>query len=153
MCVSVCVYVCMYLSINNISIYIAGVNTRALQQLFLLSKERQGVYTYKIKVSLLEIYNETIRDLLDPKDSQTGDDKKLDVKLAPEGGTTVPGMACVEVERMQDVLDLLATGERNRSVGCTNMNEHSSRSHMILSVYSCGTNDVTGVANVLLMCC
>ena len=62
----------------------------------------------------------------------------------------MPGMACVEVERMQDVLDLLATGERNRSVGCTNMNEHSSRSHMILSVYSCGTNVVTG-ANVLLM--
>jgi kinesin family member C2/C3 len=34
----------------------AGVNTRALEQLFLLSKERQGVYTYKIKVSLWELY-------------------------------------------------------------------------------------------------
>ena len=33
-----------------------------------------GVYTYKIKVSLLEIYNETIRDLLEPKDAQTGID-------------------------------------------------------------------------------
>ena len=70
----------------------AGVNTRALEQLFALAHEREGVYTYDIKVSLLEIYNETIRDLVDPKDAATGDDKKLDVKIAPEGGTTVPGM-------------------------------------------------------------
>ena len=120
-----------------------GVNTRALEQLFLLADERKGVYTYEIKVSLCEIYNETIRDLLEPKD-KAGDDKKLDVKIAPEGGTTVPGMACVQVASMEDVMALLATGERNRSVGCTNMNEHSSRSHMILAVHTCGTSSVTG---------
>ena len=73
-----------------------------------------------------------------------GADKKLDVKIAPEGGTTVPGMACVVVESMEDVLALLETGQRNRSVGCTNMNEHSSRSHMILSIHTCNTNCVTG---------
>jgi len=72
-----------------------GVNTRALEELFALAAQRQGVCDYEIKVSLLEIYNETIRDLLDPKDAQTGEDKKLDVKLAPEGGTTVPGMVLI----------------------------------------------------------
>ena len=54
-------------------------------------------------------------------------------------------MASTTVQSMEDVMALLATGERNRSVGCTNMNEHSSRSHMILSIHSCGTNCVTGV--------
>ena len=32
------------------------------------------------QVSLMEIYNETIRDLVEPKD-EGGEDKKLDVKL------------------------------------------------------------------------
>ena len=49
----------------------AGVNTRSLEQLFLLAAERQGVCAYEIKVSLVEIYNETIRDLLEPKDFST----------------------------------------------------------------------------------
>jgi len=120
-----------------------GVNTRALEELFALSAERAALHEYEIKVSLLEIYNETIRDLLEPRD-EAGEEKKLDVKIAPEGGTNVPGMAMVDVFSMEDVAAALEEGGRNRTVGRTNCNEHSSRSHMILSVYVKCCNLATG---------
>ena len=91
-------------------------------------------------MSLLEIYNETIRDLLNPKDAATGEhkrlhahipyepatntlracyqyltsplpipyepaatgeDKRLDVKMAPEGGTTGTHFTCISSTRVQ----------------------------------------------------
>ena len=123
-----------------------GVNTRALDQLFLISDERKELgYKYEISVSLMEIYNETIRDLIEPRDDNgEGDEKKLDVKLSQDGGTYVPGLKIVEVGSMDDVMRVLKLGERNRSVGKTNMNEHSSRSHMILSVFTKSHNEMTG---------
>lgn len=41
-----------------------GVNYRTLEQLFEISKERSEAFTYNISVSVLEVYNEQIRDLL-----------------------------------------------------------------------------------------
>lgn len=41
-----------------------GVNYRTLEQLFEISKERSETSTYNISVSVLEVYNEQIRDLL-----------------------------------------------------------------------------------------
>lgn len=45
-----------------------GVNVRALSSLFDLARQRSDVTTYRISVSLMEIYNETIKDLVEPKD-------------------------------------------------------------------------------------
>lgn len=41
-----------------------GVNYRTLEQLFHISEERKESFTYNISVSVLEVYNEQIRDLL-----------------------------------------------------------------------------------------
>lgn len=41
-----------------------GVNYRTLEELFRLSEERKGVMKYELNVSMLEVYNEKIRDLL-----------------------------------------------------------------------------------------
>ncbi|EKX50829.1 hypothetical protein GUITHDRAFT_66467 [Guillardia theta CCMP2712] len=120
-----------------------GVNTRALGELFALAAERAKEHDFKIKISLLEIYNETIRDLLEPLDEK-GEEKKLDVKLGQDGGTCVPGVLTSEVESMEEVMQALQRGEQNRSVAGTDMNEHSSRSHMVLTVYTQGTSKATG---------
>eukprot|EP00960_Hanusia_phi_P068778 766933-Hanusia_phi.AAC.1 len=112
-----------------------GVNTRALRELFALAEERGKELEYKIKISLIEIYNETIRDLLEPLDEK-GEEKKLDVKLGQDGGTCVPGVLTSEVASMEQVMHALQRGEQNRSVAGTDMNEHSSRSHMVLTVYT-----------------
>lgn len=41
-----------------------GVNYRTLEELFKVAKEREDTTSYKISVSVLEVYNEQIRDLL-----------------------------------------------------------------------------------------
>lgn len=41
-----------------------GVNYRTLEQLFKISDERKETLSYKISISVLEVYNEQIRDLL-----------------------------------------------------------------------------------------
>jgi kinesin family protein C2/C3 len=106
-----------------------------------------------VQVSVLEIYNERIYDLLAaaggggggggsreqsppllPPSEQAAD--RLDVKAAPDGnGMHVPGLKMERVASSEDVAALLAAAARNRSSFATNMNEHSSRSHLVLSVY------------------
>jgi kinesin family member C2/C3 len=51
-----------------------------------------------------------------------------------ERGNYVPDLTTVQVHSMAEVLQLLALGDANRSSACTNMNEHSSRSHLMLTV-------------------
>ena len=67
-----------------------GINFRALQRLFQLAGERSSEFEYNVEVSLLEIYNETIRDLLVTKQK-----KKLEIKRDAEQGMFVPGLTKV----------------------------------------------------------
>ncbi|CAJ2644849.1 unnamed protein product [Trifolium pratense] len=53
-----------------------GVNYRTLEELFRTSEERKGVMKYDLHVSMLEVYNEKIRDLL--VENSTQPTKKLD---------------------------------------------------------------------------
>ncbi|GMH43873.1 hypothetical protein BSKO_11807 [Bryopsis sp. KO-2023] len=106
-----------------------GVNSRTLSQLFRIADNRNGQNNYTIKASVLEIYNEQIVDLL--SDNR---DKKLDIKQDADG-MYVPGLKIEEVRSMENVNALIATGKKNRSTFATNMNEHSSRSHLVFSVY------------------
>mmetsp|Transcript_23962 Transcript_23962/g.24201 ORF Transcript_23962/g.24201 Transcript_23962/m.24201 type:complete len:789 (+) Transcript_23962:130-2496(+) len=106
-----------------------GVNTRALDDLFNKSQARNDEWNDSIMVSILEVYNETIRDLL----VTGGGDDKLEIRQS-EHGNVVTNLTTVPVFSLADVEQLMATADRNRSQACTNMNEHSSRSHMMLQV-------------------
>jgi kinesin family protein C2/C3 len=117
-----------------------GVNTRALEELFQKTNARAGEWTDTITVSILEVYNEEIRDLLADHRS----DDKLQVKIG-EFGNFVPGLSQVPVNDNEQVLRLIATADRNRASAVTNMNEHSSRSHMMLTVNLVSEFHPTGV--------
>eukprot|EP01137_Pigoraptor_chileana_P003841 Opistho-2@44633 len=113
-----------------------GVNVRALTELFKISKARVEV-EHHIIVSLVEIYNEQIIDLLgDPATSRAA---KNDVCRGPTGNY-VPGLTEVEVNSIDDVIRVMATGDKNRSVAATSMNSSSSRSHLILTIAVSCTN-------------
>jgi hypothetical protein len=105
-----------------------GINFRSLQRLFELKEQRESEFLYTIEVSLLEIYNEDIKDLLmDPKKACK---MKFAIKRDPaKGGQYVPGLTMVQCNSHEDVLALMQHGYQNRSVHGTDMNAHSSRSH------------------------
>mmetsp|Transcript_15857 Transcript_15857/g.36785 ORF Transcript_15857/g.36785 Transcript_15857/m.36785 type:complete len:273 (+) Transcript_15857:578-1396(+) len=116
-----------------------GVNTRALDELFTKSVGRANEISDEISVSVLEIYCEQIRDLL----SEDKDAQKLEIRQG-EHGNYVPGLTVVPVTHMEQVGELLEVADRNRSTASTNMNEHSSRSHLMLSVHVRSVNRVSG---------
>ncbi|KAJ6413982.1 hypothetical protein OIU84_006733 [Salix udensis] len=119
-----------------------GVNYRTLDELFRLSQERSGIMRYALFVSMMEVYNEKIRDLLIESSNQPP--KKLEIKQTAEGTQEVPGLVETRVAGTEDVWDLLKSGSRARSVGSTSANELSSRSHCLLRVTVKGENLING---------
>ncbi|XXQ33464.1 Kinesin-like protein [Plasmodiophora brassicae] len=105
----------------------AGVQIRALNYLFECANEESD----QISISLLEIYNENIYDLLADGNAT---DEPLKVAMSASGGTAVSGLSQLVVQSRQQVQAAFKRGSRKRSVARTNMNEHSSRSHLVLSV-------------------
>jgi len=58
----------------------------------------------------------------------------LDIRRSKDGTIEVPGLEKEVVSSLNDVMILLKKGNENRATASTNLNEHSSRSHMILNV-------------------
>lgn len=81
-----------------------------------------------LRVSYLEIYNEILKDLLDPS--------KVNLKIHenPSGGLFVGDLTEKTVMGPVDVMELLMKGQSNRYTAATNMNEASSRSHSIFKL-------------------
>ncbi|ORC92506.1 C-terminal motor kinesin [Trypanosoma theileri] len=117
-----------------------GINTRALERLFEVIEERKETETSTVTISVLEIYCENIRDLLH-------NDSKLSYEVKQGGpcGTYVTNLSEVPVKSPGDIYKIMERANRNRSEGQTNMNEHSSRSHMILYIIVRTTNKQTGM--------
>ncbi|CAN0464364.1 unnamed protein product [Ascophyllum nodosum] len=119
-----------------------GVNIRALTNMFRICRDRSDDVSYTFHMSMMEIYNETIFDLLRADGSCK---TSLEIRQRAGGGTGVPGLTEVPVASMQEVSTQLERGGKNRAVGARDMNERSSRSHMIFNVRVEGTNVHTGV--------
>ncbi|KAI3445326.1 hypothetical protein Pfo_001991 [Paulownia fortunei] len=119
-----------------------GVNYRTLDELFRISNERSSIMRYELSVSMLEVYNEKIRDLLVENSNQPA--KKLEIKQSADGTQEVPGLFEARVYGTEEVWGLLSSGSRVRSVGSTNANELSSRSHCLLRVTVMGENLING---------
>ncbi|XP_042599450.1 kinesin-like protein KIFC3 isoform X4 [Cyprinus carpio] len=118
-----------------------GINQRALRLLFSEVLEKKPDWDYKITVSMVEIYNETLRNLLGDNPNE-----KLDIKMCPDGSGQlyVPGLTEFTVESVEDINKVFDLGHMNRATACTNLNEHSSRSHALLIVTVAGFNSSTG---------
>ncbi|XP_077549714.1 kinesin-like protein 68D isoform X2 [Haemaphysalis longicornis] len=84
---------------------------------------------YLVRASYLEIYQEEIRDLIS-KD-QT---KRLELKERPDTGIYVKDLSSFVCKSIKEIEHVMTVGNQNRSVGATNMNLHSSRSHAIFIV-------------------
>ncbi|GFZ07460.1 kinesin 2 [Actinidia rufa] len=140
-----------------------GLIPRSLEQIFqtIQSLQSQG-WKYEMQVSMLEIYNETIRDLLSSNQScsdvsrtESGvAGKQYAIKHDANGNTHVSDLTIVDVCSSREVSFLLDQAARSRSVGKTQMNEQSSRSHFVFTLRISGANESTeqqvqGVLNLI----
>ncbi|KAI3698075.1 hypothetical protein L6452_31187 [Arctium lappa] len=140
-----------------------GLIPRSLEQVFETSQSLsvQG-WKYKMQASMLEIYNETIRDLLSVRSSSVdlarleigGAGKQYAIRHDADGNTYVSDLTIVDVCSIKEVSILLQQAAQSRSVGKTDMNEHSSRSHFVFTLRISGVNESTeqqvqGVLNLI----
>uniref|UniRef100_A0A3Q3MA17 Kinesin-like protein n=1 Tax=Mastacembelus armatus TaxID=205130 RepID=A0A3Q3MA17_9TELE len=84
---------------------------------------------YLIRASYLEIYQEEIRDLLSKDQS-----RRLELRERPDTGVYVKDLSSFVTKSVREIEHVMNVGNQNRSVGATNMNEHSSRSHAIFVI-------------------
>ncbi|KAI0699809.1 kinesin-domain-containing protein [Cytidiella melzeri] len=84
---------------------------------------------FTVEVSYIEIYNEKVRDLLNPKN--TGN---LRVREHPSLGPYVEDLSKLVVNNYDEMMTLMDEGNKARTVAATNMNETSSRSHAVFTL-------------------
>lgn len=107
-----------------------GIMHMSLSDLFRKIDNTRNLKEYIVRVSYLEIYNETIKDLL------TVEDKSLDLREDPVKGPTVAGITEVVATQTYEIMTMLKIGNKNRMKEATGANDVSSRSHAILMVFS-----------------
>ncbi len=106
----------------------AGVVPRVARLLFEKIDRADPGSEFTVKVSFLEIYRETIRDLLDPRNSN------MRVRESATEGVYVEDLTSEYAAGASDILELLAIGTKNRATGSTAMNAASSRSHSVFQI-------------------
>lgn len=82
-----------------------------------------------VNVSYLEIYNEKLKDLLDPTE------KQLKIFVTKKTGVSVRNLSTAYSDSYEDIVNLLADGKKLRIVASTNMNKTSSRSHAVFTLH------------------
>lgn len=93
------------------------------------NKDRQK--QLQVSFSMLEIYNEKVKDLLvKSKQAQEG----LKIRQNPQAGFYVDGLKNVPVRNYKEIEKLMEQGTVNRTTASTNMNATSSRSHMVITI-------------------
>ena len=127
-----------------------GIIPRAIAKILqAVSKLREQAWEYRLEASFVEVYNETLRDLL----AEAGPGRREAGKITepnaiqhqPGGGhTLVLGAARVGIESEGDAEGVVRRAASARAVEATAMNAVSSRSHSVFMLYITGRHEVTG---------
>ncbi|ETE73755.1 Kinesin-like protein KIF11, partial [Ophiophagus hannah] len=110
---------------------LAGVIPRTLHQIF--EKLAENGTEFSVKVSLLEIYNEELFDLLSPS-PDVGERLQLFDDPRNKRGVIIKGLEEMTVHNKDEVYQILERGAAKRTTAATYMNQYSSRSHSVFSI-------------------
>ena len=89
---------------------------------------------FTVKVSMVEIYMEKIKDLLDPTKTN------MMIKQDKQKGIFIHDLTERYIGSDEEVYDIMAIGNENRATACTKMNDSSSRSHSMFLMTVTQTN-------------
>jgi len=123
-----------------------GIRERSFQKLFTYMRNKKREFEFEVHVSLLEIYNNQLRDLL-----VEIRDRKSILKIYRDkktGMTEVANLTKIPVTSLEEVLKVLMKGSQTRIVGATDANHRSSRSHMIATTYFRATSRRTRTTTI-----
>ncbi|KAF2100911.1 carboxy-terminal kinesin 2 [Rhizodiscina lignyota] len=121
-----------------------GMIPRAVEQIYTSAQalEEKG-WSYTMKGQFVEIYNETINDLLGKAEEL--DKKKHEIRHDMQRcKTTITDITEVPLDTPETMESLMQRAQKNRSVAATKANERSSRSHCVFILNLVGVNAVTG---------
>ena len=90
------------------------------------NKSEEKSNKYNIYLSFIQIYLESIQDLLDIES------KEIRIREDPEKGVYLEGVQWIKCNTPEECYEIFHSGEINRNTESTKMNAHSSRSHAIL---------------------
>jgi len=137
-----------------------GLIAHTVEHLFSRVAEEHGLLAkdgplqhVEISVSMIEIYQEQLYDLLNPGTIDGGR-----VTLRHDGGDRRPevrGLQIVSPETREDAMTLYQSGTRLRRLGVSERNARSSRSHTVFSLYvkryTTGSEDASTVSKISLV--
>lgn len=122
----------IYGSENNL-----GLTPRATAELFKILKRDNNKFSFSLKVYMVELYQDTLVDLLLPKNTKR---MKLDIKKDTKGMVSIENITVVSITSFEELKCIIQRGSEQRHTSGTQMNEESSRSHLVLSVVIESTN-------------
>ncbi|XP_049850879.1 kinesin-like protein KIF18B [Schistocerca gregaria] len=114
-----------------------GVMVLTLHEIFSAMKASEKLYD--ISLSYLEIYNETIRDLL------VSESRPLSLRESSDASIAVVGLSKYKPSSAEEVMELLEQGNARRTQCFTHANSQSSRSHAVLQITIRRENAISGV--------
>ena len=109
----------------------AGVTPRVLRLLYEGIHQRRTEARFRVRCQFLEIYNEEVKDLLHPETPA----KAIAIREGPGGRIVVTGAKEKEMGSYEEAMRFLEVGSVSRTTGSTLMNQASSRSHAIFTIF------------------
>ncbi|KAM7212288.1 kinesin domain containing protein [Rhypophila decipiens] len=89
---------------------------------------------WTLRATYVEIYNETLRDLLLPENIPTGERGAVTIREDVKGNIILTGLHQVEINSVEDLMNALNQGSTLRQTDATAINARSSRSHAVFSL-------------------
>jgi len=112
-----------------------GLLLRLINDLFEFAEsQREQGSSINLKVQMLEVYNEKIKDLLAPKTDSFTRQKPPEVHVHPKHGVYVKGATDPEAKSFDHCIELIEWGNSNKTVAATAMNKNSSRGHTVFKL-------------------
>ncbi len=126
-----------------------GIIPRAMEQVGVYKSQLEAKgWQYHMQVTFLEIYNETIKDLLRGGSADsTSSDAKHEIKKDASGNSIVTDVEMVSVDPNDtaQISALMEQAARYRTTAVTQMNEQSSRSHSVFTLHLKAVNEAQGI--------